>query len=70
MSETYIEIFKIGLFVVIGITASVLLFLILKNALKTEEFKDFNLMQKLFGKHYVGVFILILCIYLIYRTLK
>lgn len=70
MSETYLEIFKIGLFVVIGITASVLLFLILKNALKTEEFKDFNLMQKLFGKYYVGVFILILCIYLIYRTLK
>lgn len=70
MADTYYEIFKIGLYVVVSITFCALLFLIVKHALKTEEFKDLNLMQKLFGEYYIGVLILIVCIYLIYITLK
>lgn len=65
MSETYLEIFKIGLFVVLSITFSVFLFLLIKDFLKREDFKDLNLMQKLFGKHYLGIVIILLLIFII-----
>lgn len=65
MSETYKEIFKIGLFVVLSITFSVFLFLLIKDFLKREDFKDLNLIQKLFGKHYLGIVIILLLIFII-----
>lgn len=65
MSETYLEIFKIGLFVVLSITFSVFLFLLIKDFLKREDFKDLNLMQKLFGKHYLGIVIILLLIFIL-----